>query len=120
MRRVLFVDSDPATRELYGQLQTYWGIAQDVHTAGSGAEATRLLDRFRFDVVLTELVLPDMPGLDLLAQVMQTHPESARIVISGDSDKLKAAEALNVAHRFFSKPFSFEVVGSLLEHLSNR
>jgi putative nucleotidyltransferase with HDIG domain len=120
MRRVLFVDSDPATREIYGQLRTYWGIGQEVHTAGTAVEATQLLDRFRFDVVITELVLPDLPGLDLLAQVMQTHPESARIVISGNSDKLKAAEALNVAHRFFSKPFSFEVLGSLLEHLSNR
>jgi putative nucleotidyltransferase with HDIG domain len=120
MRRVLFVDSDPATREIYGQLQTYWGIAQEVHTAGTAAEATRLLHRFRYDVVVTELVLPDLPGLDLLSDVMQSHPEAARIVISGNSDKLKAAEALNVAHRFFSKPFSFEVVGSLLEHLSNR
>lgn len=120
MRRVLFVDSDPTTREIYGQLQTYWGIAQQVHTAATAAEATRLLNHYKFDVIVTELVLPDLAGLDLLAQVMETHPEAARIIITGNSDKLKAAEALNVAHRFFSKPFSFEVLGSLLEHLSNR
>ncbi|MGZ8938884.1 MAG: HDOD domain-containing protein [Limisphaerales bacterium] len=117
MRRVLFVDSDEATREIYGQLQSYWGIGQEVHTAGDVAEATTLLDQLKFDVVVSELELPDKPGLEFLKQVMDSHPEAARIVISGDADNLKAAEALNVAHRFFSKPFSFEVLGSLLEHL---
>jgi putative nucleotidyltransferase with HDIG domain len=117
MRRVLFVDEDAATREIYEQLQSYWGIEQEVHTAGSAAEAIRLMEQLRFAVVVSELALPDMPGLEFLSKVMESHPEAARIVISANNDSLKAAEALNVAHRFFSKPFSFEVLGSLLENL---
>src|SRR5688500_444896 len=84
MRRVLFVDHDAATREIYGQLQTYWGIGQDVHTAGTAREAVHLLQRLKFDVVVSELVLPDLAGLDFLVKVMESHPEAARIVISGD------------------------------------
>ena len=118
MRRVLFVDNDLPTREIYEQLPTYWGIGQEVHTSGTATEALRLLERLKYDVVVAELMLPDMPGLDFLGKVMQLHPEAARIVITGNNDNLKAAEALNIAHRFFSKPFSFEVLGSLLEHLS--
>jgi putative nucleotidyltransferase with HDIG domain len=118
MRRVLFVDNDLPTREIYEQLPTYWGIGQEVHTAGTAGEALRLLDALTYDVVVSELVLPDMPGLDFLGKVLQAHPGAARIVITGNNDNLKAAEALNIAHRFFSKPFSFEVLGSLLEHLS--
>ena len=117
MRRVLFVDEDAATREIYEQLQSYWGIEQEVHTAGSAGEAITLMEQLGFAVVVSELALPDMPGLDFLSKVMEAHPQAARIVIAGNGDSLKAAEALNVAHRFFSKPFSFEVLGSLLENL---
>ena len=117
MRRVLFVDGDEATREIYGQLQTYWGIGQEVHTAADVGRAKALLNQLRFDVVVSELELPDKPGLEFLTDVMEAHPEAARIIISGNADNLRAAEALNIAHRFFSKPFSFEVLGSLLEHL---
>jgi putative nucleotidyltransferase with HDIG domain len=117
MRRVLFVDEDEATREIYQQLQSYWGIEQEVHTAGTAIEAINLMGQLRFAVVVSELSLPDMPGLEFLSKIMESHPEAARIVISANNDSLKAAEALNVAHRFFSKPFSFEVLGSLLENL---
>jgi len=117
MRRVLFVDDDAETREMYQQLQTYWGIGQEVHTARSAREALELLDRTRFDVLVSDLMMPDMAGLDFLSDVMESHPEAARIVITGSNDHLKAAEALNVAHRYFSKPFDLTVLGSLLERL---
>ena len=118
MRKVLFVDDDDQTCELYDQLHTYWGIGQEVHTARSGQEALKILDRAKCDVVVSDLIMPDMSGLDFLGTVMENHPETARIVISGHSDHLKAAEALNVAHRYFSKPFRLEVLGTLLEQLS--
>ena len=117
MRKVLFVDDDDQTRELYEQLHTYWGIGQEVHTARNGQEALKLLNELKCDIVVSDLIMPDMPGLDFLSAVMENHPEAARIVISGYGDHLKAAEALNVAHRYFSKPFRLEVLGTLLEHL---
>ena len=117
VRRVLFVDDDLETCEMYEQLQTYWGIGQEVHTAENGKEALELMNQKKFDVVVSDLAMPDMPGLDFLSQVMEAHPEAARIVISGHADHLKAAEALNVAHRYFSKPFDFTTLGALLERL---
>jgi len=117
MRRVLFVDDDADTRDMYKQLQTYWGIGQEVNTASSAREALSLMERKKFDVVVADLVMADMPGLEFLAEVMESHPESARIVITGSTDHLKAAEALNVAHRYFSKPFDLVLLGSLLERL---
>jgi len=117
MRRVLFVDDDAETREMYKQLETYWGIAQEVHTASSGKEALELMVRNKFDVVVADLVMSDMAGLDFLSEVVKSHPEAARIVITGSADHLKAAEALNVAHRYFSKPFDLMLLGTLLERL---
>src|SRR5436190_22987484 len=98
MRRVLFVDDDAETREMYQQLQTYWGIGQEVHTASTANEALELMAGKKFDVVVADLVMADMPGMDFLAKVVHLHPEAARIVITGSADHLKAAEALNVAH----------------------
>lgn len=117
MRRVLFVDDDAETREMYKQLETYWGIGQEVHTASSGKEALELMVRNRFDVVVADLVMSDMAGLDFLSEVVKSHPEAARIVITGSASHLKAAEALNVAHRYFSKPFDLALLGTLLERL---
>ena len=108
MRRVLFVDDDPETRDLYEQLHTYWGIQQEVHTACGGRDALVLLSREKYDVIVSDLSMPDMSGLEFLEKVIELQPEAARIVISGHADRLKAAEALNVAHRYFSKPFRLE------------
>ena len=117
MRRVLFVDDDPETRRVYGHLQDYWPQGFETHTAESTSEALHLMGQGRFDVVVSDLNMPDRPGLDFLKEITELHPSVARIVVSGHADHLKAAEALNVAHRYFSKPLNLDVLGALLKQL---
>src|SRR4051812_24518435 len=116
-RRLLFVDDEPIMRELYQDLQNDLGPGHEIRTASNAAEALKLMSSVKFDIVISDLTMPDMPGLDFLAHVMHSHPATARIVISGYAEPLKAAETLNVAHRYFRKPIDLPSFGSLLKRL---
>lgn len=117
LRRLLFVDDEPFIRELYASLQNVLGSGHEVHTAASGREALRLLHETRFDVVVSDLTMPEMDGMEFLGEVVDDYPETARIVISGYADRLKVAECLTIGHRFLHKPVDFRVLSVLLRSI---
>ena len=91
-------------------------VCQCVSSAEEGISA---LDCAPFDVVVTDLAMPGLNGVEFLAHVIRAQPDSARIVISGYADRLKVAECLSVAHRYLSKPFNAKTLISLLQHISH-
>jgi putative nucleotidyltransferase with HDIG domain len=117
LKRLLFVDDEPLIRELYGTLGATLGKGHEVHTAGSAVEALDLLDEKNFDVVVSDLTMPEMDGIEFLNEVVRAYPQSARIVISGFADRLKVAECLTVGHRFFTKPFNLNGLSVLLRRI---
>src|SRR5688500_16713049 len=98
-KRLLFVDDEPVIRELYEALEGVMGHGHEVVTACGGEEALKLLTDSKFDVIISDLTMPDMDGLEFMNEVIRSYPESARIVISGFADRLKVAECLTVGHR---------------------
>jgi putative nucleotidyltransferase with HDIG domain len=116
-KRLLFVDDEPVLRELYLSLGQNLGHGHDVHTAASGSEALKLLSQNSFDVIISDLAMPEMDGIEFLNEVMQDYPESARIVVSGFADRLKIAECLTIGHRFFSKPLNFQILAALIKRI---
>src|SRR4051812_2928752 len=104
MRNLLFVDDDPIMRRLYAQLQRILGTGHKIHITESAKEAFGLMDKIKFDIIVSDLTMPEIAGIEFLKVVVDLQPGAARIVVSGYSDHIKAAEALNVAHRYFSKP----------------
>lgn len=116
-KRLLFVDDEPVIRELYQTLGIVLGDGHEICTAGSGEEALALMTEKHFDVVVSDLAMPEMDGLEFFNEVVHTYPEAARIVISGFADRLKVAECLTVGHRFFNKPFNFKSLAALLKRI---
>jgi putative nucleotidyltransferase with HDIG domain len=110
VRKVLFVDDEPklleGLRRMLRPLRDEWDMA----FAGSGREALDLLGRDAFDVVVTDMRMPDMDGAELLAQVRGRHPRAVRIVLTGQSSREAVLRAVNVAHRQLSKPCDPEVL----------
>lgn len=104
-KRLLFVDDEPLLREMYEIIGALLGQDHKITTARSGKEALALLEKSQFDVVVSDLAMPEMDGLEFMNRVVREYPESARIVISGFADRMKIAECLTVGHRYFSKPF---------------
>lgn len=102
--RVLFVDDEPrvlqAIQRMLSETAEHW----TVETASSGALALEMLEKSRFDVLVTDMRMPGMDGAELLAEVHERWPSITRIVLSGQTDQEQAMQSLGAAHQFLSKP----------------
>jgi putative nucleotidyltransferase with HDIG domain len=116
-KRLLFVDDEPLMRDLYATLGSVLGKGHEVFTASSGGEALNLVRQQSFDVIVSDLAMPEMDGLEFMNEVVRTFPESARIIISGFADRMRVAECLTVGHRYFSKPFNIRTLAALLKRV---
>ncbi len=100
---LLLVDDEPAVlRGLVRVLKANYP-ALELGCASDGLEAMALMSDRRFDVVLTDVNMPRMSGLNLLLQLAQHHPETVRIVHSSHTET--ASDSLiRLAQRVLPKP----------------
>lgn len=112
-RRLLFVDDDSnllmGLRRSLHSMHEEW----DMEFADSGAAALKLLDR-PFDVVVSDMRMPGMTGLELLNAVQERFPQTVRILLSGQSDRQAILESAARAHQYLSKPFDAQRLKVLL------
>ncbi|MGH7654798.1 MAG: sigma-54-dependent transcriptional regulator [Gemmatimonadaceae bacterium] len=100
---VLVVDDEPALREVLSQRLADWGCA--VSTACDVAEAEAILARSRPDLVLSDVVLPGLSGLDLLRRFKEHDAELSVILITAHANVDAAVEAMKAgATDFLIKP----------------
>jgi len=121
MAHVLVVDDEHQVRGMLKGLLTRAG--HEVQTAEEGGAALRLLEETPVDLVILDLLMPGMEGLETLMRIKKAHENVKVIVISGGSrsinmDFLPASLKLG-AHRALKKPFSndalLETVNELLD-----
>ena len=115
--RILFVDDEPLMREFYSMVGAMLGSNYEVFTASSGKEGLEFLRRTPVDIVISDLVMPEMNGQEFMAAVSHDHPESMRIVISAHEDQLTVAQCLMFGHRYFSKPFDLKHLAGVLKRI---
>jgi PAS domain S-box-containing protein len=116
--RILVIDDEPTIRRT---LQRVLGHAHDVVIAASGIAAREILERDQtFDVVLCDLMMPEMTGMELHAWLAATHPAlSTRVVfITGGVFTPRAAEFLaSVSNLRVQKPFELDTLEHLIAEL---
>ena len=78
--KVLVVDDHELSRELFCEVLTSAGYA--VRAASDGLNAIRHMEETRFDVVLTDVSIPQMDGLELLTEIRDRWPDSRVVVLS--------------------------------------
>lgn len=103
--RVLLVDDDPGLLSALVRNLRKWPY--DITTAVCGAEALRLLEHSEpFAVIVSDLRMPEMDGVTLLAQAGKIAPDTVRILFTGTPDLENAAAAINKSSifRFMTKP----------------
>jgi two-component system, NtrC family, response regulator AtoC len=114
LKRVLIVDDEAAIVSLLSTVLREKGW--DVTEAGSGTEGIDLLDRSRFDVILTDLVMPGDSGIDLLRASKEVRPDVEVILMTGCATAETAIEAMrNGAFHYIMKPLKIEEVVNLAE-----
>ena len=107
--RLLIVDDEAITLDNLGHIMAKEGYA--VETASSGAAAVALLDRQPFDVVLTDLRMEGVDGMDVLEKARSVQPEAEVIFITAYATTESAVQALkHGAFYYIAKPFRLDEV----------
>lgn len=108
MTRILLVDDDDLSRGAIHKMLERAGYT--VASTGNGREALELYRQDPSDLVITDLIMPDTDGLEIIQELRRTHPGTRILAISGGG-RVNALEYLTVARKFgavevLSKPFS--------------
>lgn len=108
MSVILVVDDDEAIRDtLYDLLSEQYAC----QTAETAEKAFARLEADVYDVVLTDISMPGLSGLELLGRVRQKYPDTPVIIISGISDQEHAKGLIRLgAFEYLLKPFRLEIV----------
>ena len=102
--RILVVDDDPALRRIIEYKLAQNGYA--VSVAGDGDEAAALLRGTRFDLVLSDMKMPGLSGIELLEQAKKLQPEIAVILMTAFAAIPQAVQAIKLgAFDYLTKPF---------------
>jgi len=107
--RVLVVDDEKFIRDILADFLTMEGYA--VRTAEDGAQALSELSHSSFDLVISDLKMPKMGGLDLLQHVGHLQPEALTVIMTGFGTVETAIDAMKQgAYDYILKPFKVEEI----------
>ncbi len=105
--KILIVDDDAASLSSLGEAMTREGYS--VILASSGEEALQLGKQQEFDVVITDLRMMGVDGLQVLRAFKSARPETAMIVMTGFASMETVVDAISAgAHDYISKPFRLD------------
>lgn len=114
---IIVVDDDFYFRSVTAKLLTS-KTGQSVIAMENGQELlTHLRTKNHVDIILSDINMPDMTGMELLGQIKAFFPEKKCVMMSGDPTNEKVALA-NGADAFLNKPFQIKEITDLLDSLS--
>jgi len=112
--RVLVVDDEPSLVASYGRALRAGGF--EVSKADDAEDAFRRLKSISFDVVLTDLLIPDMNGLEFLKRVHEFSPNLSLILLVGKQSNEIAVEAAELGALPLVKPISGQLLKRTIRH----
>ncbi len=113
-QRILVIDDEAIVRVSCDRVLGPEGY--DVELTSRGDEALRRLDAERFDLVLTDLKMPDMDGLEVLKKIKEKWPHIPVIIITGYGTISTAVQAIKLgAYEYIEKPFNPEDILSAVK-----
>ncbi|MET0388998.1 MAG: response regulator [Polyangiales bacterium] len=112
MQRVLIIDDSSATRA-YVRAALEELADMQVSEAASGFDALRILPRERFDLLLVDINMPNINGLELISFIRrsETHRDTPLLIISTEASERDRARAMTLgANGYLAKPFTAEAL----------
>ena len=112
MQRVLIIDDSSATRA-YVRAALEEMADMQVTEAASGFDALRILPRERFDLLLVDINMPNINGLELISFIRrsETHRDTPLLIISTEASERDRARAFALgANAYLAKPFTAEAL----------
>ncbi|MBW1959067.1 MAG: HDOD domain-containing protein [Deltaproteobacteria bacterium] len=116
-KQILFVDDEPlilqGLKRMLRGLRSEW----DMTFVQSGAEALEKMVGAPFDVIVSDMRMPEMDGSQLLDTVKHRYPNMVRVVLSGHSEEEMIMKTVKSAHQFISKPCNAETLKSTISRM---
>ncbi len=116
---ILVVDDESIVRESLRDWLS--SIGYEVEVAASGAEALQLIKEKKIKIMLTDLLMPGMDGIELMKEARKIEPTMSAVIITAHGTIQTAITAIREgAHDYIEKPFCLEKVEHLVENLVER
>lgn len=115
LQRILVVDNEEIITKSLSRLLQYYGYY--VVTANNGLECLQILSAQHFDLVILDIIMPGMSGIDVLQKIKEKHKDTEVIMITGYADKEKAISAFRLnAYDLIEKPYESEEILNTIAH----
>ena len=112
--QILIVDDEPLIRRSLSEVINRAGY--EAHVANDGYEALEAIRQEQFSVIITDMSMPKMNGLEMLQKVRTIVPDTAVVIITGYGTVDSAVEAMKCGARdYITKPFSPDRIKSVIE-----
>jgi CheY-like chemotaxis protein len=119
MAKILLIDDNPKIQALFSQLLA--GMGHEIIRASNGKQGLQLIDESRPDLVITDIMMPEVDGLELLMHLRNTHDSVPVIAISGGMRALPVnfleQARLFGARYVFEKPVPLDVLRNAVTEL---
>lgn len=114
--KVLIVDDDPLILETICFFVSSFGFGCE--SASSGPEALDILTREKFQIVISDIVMPGMDGMELLKEIKNLYPEVGVIIVTGYAENYSYSDVIRAgAIDFISKPFQKDELEAKLDRV---
>lgn len=101
---ILFVDDEPNILSGIKRMLRSMRKDFDFYFAEGGKEALAILQENNIDVVVSDMRMPGMDGVELLSKVQEGFPNAIRIMLTGQADDESIIKTVGIVHQFLSKP----------------
>jgi len=119
IKKILVVDDEPEITDLIKLMLS--PIGYEVIKAGNGKKGLDVFNSENPDLVITDIVMPDMEGIELVRSLLKINQELPIIVMSGNPTGTKFLKIAGIlgAHSSINKPFSAEELVILIKNIEN-
>jgi len=116
MKKILIVDDSAFTRGIHKQILEKEGY--ETVEAASGAEALEKFEKENPDLVIMDLLMPDMDGMEVIKKILEKHPDARTVICSTDKQKARQKEAREIGViEFLTKPVGAEAMNKALKKI---
>lgn len=122
MKKILIVEDSATTRSLLKAVIEELGDNFDTFEAATGFEALKMLPSEQFDLILTDINMPDVNGLELISFVKnnKSYSHIPMIIVSTERSEEDRKRGLALgANEYITKPFKTEVIQETIRKLLN-
>ena len=116
--KILVIDDEEGIRDLLFALLGSCGF--ETTLASNGEEGIEKIKEGKFDIVISDLMMPKVSGYEILEILKAIHPETRMIIMTGGSTKEAEESKTKGAYSFIVKPFAVDEILALVKEASTK